>query len=141
MEEDEVTRDPEFDENDRGMGGTNEFVPDHVLDGGRDFRVEGNDASGFIGVDPEYQTYGNEYDKPILTDVERFNLTDQLDHLEGNADDEFDSDGNPREASAEPEPEPAPESEVADVNESPSSPAEPTVQTVPPLMVNPSAPK
>lgn len=59
---------------------------------GRDYRVEGNDVRDFVGVDPEYRTYANEYDAPILTDVERFNQTDQYDHLEGNADEEYDAD-------------------------------------------------
>jgi hypothetical protein len=55
---------------------------------GRDYRVEGNDVRDYVGVSPEYKTYANEYDKPILTDTERFQFTDQYDHLEGNADEE-----------------------------------------------------
>lgn len=31
------------------------------------FHLEGNDDSGYVGVDPEYQNYANETDKPILT--------------------------------------------------------------------------
>lgn len=54
-------------------------------EGARDYRVEGNDPRDYIGVDPEYQTYANEYDKPILTDNERWDYTSQYDHLEGNA--------------------------------------------------------
>lgn len=73
---------------DRSLGSPDEYVPAHVLDGGRDFRVEGNDVSGYIGVDPEYMTYANPGDKPHLTDQERFMFTDQFDHLEGNADHE-----------------------------------------------------
>lgn len=65
-----------------------EFVPGHVLDGGRDFRVEGNDVSGYLGVDPEYQTYASETSKPMLTDTERYDLTDQYAHLEGNHEDD-----------------------------------------------------
>jgi hypothetical protein len=34
---------------------------------GRDFRVEGNDVDGYIGVSPEYRTYANPTDKPYLT--------------------------------------------------------------------------
>lgn len=121
-EEDEVTESedatPEerpFDEADRGKGGTNEFVPDHVLAGGRDFRVEGNDVSGYIGVDPEYQTYANEHDKPLLTDVERFNLTDQYDHLIGNADDEVEAaEGDEAAESAEETEEPETAAPVAE---------------------------
>lgn len=63
-------------------------VPDHVVEGGRDYRVEGNDVSGYLGVDVEYQTYANETEKPILTDTEKWDYTDQLDHLEGNMDEE-----------------------------------------------------
>jgi hypothetical protein len=76
---------------DRSLGSPDEYVPAHVLDGGRDFRVEGNDVSGYIGVDPEYQTYANPGDKPYLTDTERFLYTDQYDHLEGNADAEIEA--------------------------------------------------
>jgi hypothetical protein len=35
---------------------------------GRDFRVEGNDVDGYIGVSPEYRGYANETDKPYVTD-------------------------------------------------------------------------
>ncbi len=35
---------------------------------GRDFRVEGNDVSGYVGVDSEYRTYANESDRPYITD-------------------------------------------------------------------------
>jgi hypothetical protein len=62
-----------------------EYVHDPEVHG-RDYRVEGNDVRDYIGVDPEYMTYANETDAPILTDTERFNYTDQYDHLEGNAD-------------------------------------------------------
>lgn len=48
---------------------------DRVVDGvlvvetvGRDFRVEGNDVSGYVGVDAEYRTYASETEKPYLTD-------------------------------------------------------------------------
>lgn len=65
-----------------------EFTPAHVLEGGYDYRVDGNDASGYIGVSPEYQTYANPLNKPMLSDAERLLHTDQYDHLIGNADDE-----------------------------------------------------
>lgn len=71
-----------------------EYVPQHVLDGGRDYRVEGNDVSGYIGVDPEYMTYANLGEKPILTDDEKWDYTNQLNHLEGNADVESTGDAN-----------------------------------------------
>ena len=67
-----------------------EYVHDPEVHG-RDYRVEGNDIRDYIGVDPEYMTYANPSDAPILTDTERFNYTDQYDHLEGNADDEEDT--------------------------------------------------
>lgn len=63
-----------------------EYVPAHVEQGGRDFRVEGNDVSDYLGVDPEYMTYASVAEKPFLTDVERYDYTNQYDHLEGNAD-------------------------------------------------------
>lgn len=37
---------------------------------GRDFRVEGNDVDGYIGVSAEYRTYANETEKPYVTDGE-----------------------------------------------------------------------
>lgn len=55
---------------------------------GRDYRLEGNDVSGYIGVDVEYQNYANETEKPLLTDLEKWTYTNQLDHLEGNMDEE-----------------------------------------------------
>lgn len=55
---------------------------------GRDYRVEGNDTSGYIGVSPEYMTYANETEKPTLTDQEAWDYTHNLDDLEGNADGE-----------------------------------------------------
>lgn len=67
-----------------------EFVHDPEVHG-RDYRVEGNDVRDYIGVDPEYRTYANEYDAPMLTDTERFNFTDQYDHLEGNHDEADDT--------------------------------------------------
>lgn len=53
---------------------------------GRDYRVEGNDTSGYIGVSPEYMTYANETEKPLLTSQEEWDYTHNLDHLEGNLD-------------------------------------------------------
>jgi hypothetical protein len=32
---------------------------------GRDFAVEDNDTSGYVGVSPEYMTYANDTDKPL----------------------------------------------------------------------------
>lgn len=37
----------------------------------RAFAVEGNDLSGYVGVSPEYRTYANETDKPMLSDDEK----------------------------------------------------------------------
>jgi hypothetical protein len=64
-----------------------EYVHDPEVHG-RDFRVEGNDVRDYVGVDPEYMTYANPGDAPMLTDTERFMYTSQYDHLEGNADEE-----------------------------------------------------
>lgn len=89
-DDESVVTDSEMDGGDPNETEETEFVPQHVLDGGRDFRVEGNDVSGYIGVDPEYMTYSNPGEKPHLTDQERWDFTDQLSHLEGNMDDESD---------------------------------------------------
>lgn len=35
---------------------------------GRDFRVEGNDVDGYVGVTAEYRNYANETEKPYTTD-------------------------------------------------------------------------
>lgn len=62
-------------------------------EGARDYRVEGNDVRDYIGVDPEYMTYANATEAPMLTDTERYDQTTQYDHLEGNyADEELDGD-------------------------------------------------
>lgn len=37
---------------------------------GRDFTGDGNDTSGYVGVNPEYMNYANETDKPGKTDPE-----------------------------------------------------------------------
>lgn len=50
---------------------------------GRNYRVEGNDTSGYVGVSPEYMTYANKTEKPELTDTEKWDLG-LLSHLEGN---------------------------------------------------------
>lgn len=34
------------------------------------YAVEGNDTSGYVGVDPCYQGYANETDKPVITEAE-----------------------------------------------------------------------
>lgn len=65
-----------------------EYVPQSVVDGGRDYRVEGNDVRDYVGVDPEYMTYANETEKPHLTHQERYDYTNQYEHLEGNYPDE-----------------------------------------------------
>lgn len=53
-------------------------------EGARDYRVEGNDIRDYVGVDPEYMTYANATEAPMLTDTERYDQTTQYDHLEGN---------------------------------------------------------
>lgn len=40
----------------------------------RNFTLEGNDTSGYVGVDAEYRNYANEIDRPYLTDEEREHL-------------------------------------------------------------------
>lgn len=37
---------------------------------GRDFRGEGNDVSGYVGVDPEYRNYASQTDRPFTTDAD-----------------------------------------------------------------------
>jgi hypothetical protein len=37
---------------------------------GRDFRVEGNDVDGYIGVDQEYRTYANPTERPYISEDE-----------------------------------------------------------------------
>lgn len=37
---------------------------------GRSYAVEGNDLTGYIGVDPEYMTYAEETHRPFLTQNE-----------------------------------------------------------------------
>lgn len=44
-------------------------VDEPVEQDGRSFTIEGNDTSGYVGVDPEYRNYANETDKPILSDA------------------------------------------------------------------------
>lgn len=44
---------------------------DSPLEEGRSFTIEGNDTSGYVGVDPEYRNYANETDRPILSDEVR----------------------------------------------------------------------
>lgn len=63
------------------------IVEEEVVIDGRDYRVEGNDISGYVGVDPEYMTYANETEKPLNTAEEQWDLG-LLDHLEGNMDGE-----------------------------------------------------
>lgn len=51
---------------------------------GRDFRVEGNVVDGYIGVDPEYRTYAQQTDKPLLSeeDVEFLERTGTMTDVE-----------------------------------------------------------
>lgn len=67
---------------------------------GRDYRVEGNDTRGYVGVDPEYQTYANETEKPLNTSQEEWDLG-LLDHLEGNMDETAEADGTETDEAAE----------------------------------------
>lgn len=44
----------------------------------RNFAVEGNELSGYIGVSPEYMTYADETHKPYSTDEEVLPPAEQL---------------------------------------------------------------
>lgn len=44
----------------------------------RNFAVEGNDLSGYIGVSPEYMTYADDTHKPYSTDEEVLPPGEQL---------------------------------------------------------------
>lgn len=83
----DVTVDENVPEHDREA----DVVVEEPVIEGRDYRVEGNDVGGYLGVSPEYMTYANETEKPLLTDQEKWDYTNQLDHLEGNADEEVES--------------------------------------------------
>lgn len=83
--EEQVRLDEEAQANDPYQEKADERLEYEHPEGARDYRVQDNDVRDYIGVDPEYQTYANEYDRPILTDAERFDYTHQYDHLEGNA--------------------------------------------------------
>jgi hypothetical protein len=53
-----------------GFVWTNEVVAQAGLESGRSFAVQGNDTSGYVGVSPEYRTYGNDIDKPLMTEAD-----------------------------------------------------------------------
>lgn len=53
-----------------GFVWTNEVVAQAGLETGRSFAVQGNDISGYVGVSPEYRTYANEIDKPLMTETD-----------------------------------------------------------------------
>jgi hypothetical protein len=44
---------------------TSDLVRDEEVEPGREFAVEGNDLSGYVGVSPEYQNYANETEAPL----------------------------------------------------------------------------
>jgi hypothetical protein len=56
-------------------------------DEARNFAVEGNDLSGYIGVSPEYMTYADETQKPYSTDEEVLSPAEQLMFQEDGDDD------------------------------------------------------
>lgn len=41
---------------------------EEVPEDGRDYRVEGNETDGYVGVSPEYATYANETEAPLQSD-------------------------------------------------------------------------
>jgi hypothetical protein len=55
-------------------------------DEARNFGVEGNDLSGYIGVSPEYMTYADDTHKPYSTDEEVLPPAEQLMFAEDGAD-------------------------------------------------------
>lgn len=85
-EESQVEVESVVDSGDVGQEKSDQRAPYVHPEDARDYRVEGNDVRDYVGVDPEYMTYANPSDAPILTDTERFAYTEQYDHLEGNAD-------------------------------------------------------
>jgi len=71
------------------------------------------DVGDYIGVSPEYMNYANDYDKPILTDKERLQFTDQYDHLVGNADaEDLPADADADEAEVKEQPADLPDDET-----------------------------
>lgn len=66
---------------------TGEWLGDHEA---RNFAVEGNDLSGYIGVSPEYMTYADETQMPYSTDEEVLSPAEQLMFEEDDEDDESD---------------------------------------------------
>ncbi len=46
-----------------------------VVPGPRSFAVPGNDLTGYLGVSPEYMTYANPTDKPLMTEAEAWDYT------------------------------------------------------------------
>ena len=93
-----------------------------ITDEGRSFAVEDNDLDHYVGVSPEYMTYANETEKPMLTD-------DEIDALE--AADEGDQE-NPAvppveepKADDEPAEDEAPEPETTNVGGGDPAPAAP----------------
>lgn len=66
---------------------------------GRDFRVEGNDTSGYVGVSAEYRTYANEINKPISSEedlkfFERHGIQTDDEAAKPDTDDDEDEDDN-----------------------------------------------
>jgi hypothetical protein len=94
---------------------------------GRDYRVQDNDTSQYVGVDPEYMTYANKTEQPLNTAEEQWDLG-LLDHLEGNMDEventetegsEVDIDETKTDPEADPEVDPETETPVTQPSHNP----------------------
>ena len=55
---------------DRVLSTSDNYEPPTDSGDGRDFRVEDNDISEYVGVSPEYATYANETEAPLASDEE-----------------------------------------------------------------------
>ena len=80
---------------------------------GRDFAVEGNDLSGYVGVSPEYMNYANETEAPLRGDDDEVQAAvadhDALVAGEPQAPSEVYGEAEDEDEATEPEPEPEPE--------------------------------
>lgn len=65
-----MSEDDKKNKDERSEGAQQELGIPVVETIGRDFRVEGNDVRGYIGVDSEYRTYADDTHKPFITDAD-----------------------------------------------------------------------
>jgi hypothetical protein len=104
---------------------------------GRDFRVEGNEVSGYYGVDPAYATYANETEAPLRTTEGPEAQVEKRAYSEKRDDEDVTGNGNLAEVPADLT---SPESDVTATDESetkapvttePSTPVAPETKTAP----------